>query len=91
MNGCFMGVVHDELHCGGRYRVCIIEPKHQQELVSLRCGSISTMDGETISITCLILARSHDFYREQPLLEGVCIDQVDTHRRPCVYFRQLLG
>jgi hypothetical protein len=29
MNGCFVNIIHDELHCRGRYRVCVIEPEHQ--------------------------------------------------------------
>ena len=86
MNGCLVSIVHDKLYCRGRYWVCVVEPEHQQELLSLLYGSTSTSDRETISETRLILACSHHLYREQPLLEGVCIDEVDTHRRARVYF-----
>ena len=48
MNRCFVGVVRDKLHCGGRYRVCVIEPEHQQELLSLQGRLISATDRETI-------------------------------------------
>ena len=90
MNGCFVSFVHDKLHCRGRYWVCVIEPEHQQELLSLQCGSISTADEKAISLTCLVLAGPHYFYRKQPLLEGVCIDEIDAHRRACADFCQLL-
>jgi len=90
MNGCFVSIIHDKLHCRGRYRVCIVEPEHQQELLPLQCGSIPATDEEAISLTCLILAGPHHLYRKQPLLEGVSIDEVDTHRCACVDFRQLL-
>lgn len=90
VNRCFVSIVHDKLHCRGRYRVCIIEPEHQQELLPLQYGSISAADGETISLTCLVLAGPHHLYREQPLLEGVGIDEVDAYRRACMDFCQLL-
>lgn len=90
MNRCFISIIHDKLHCGGRYRVCVIEPKHQQKLLSLQCGSTSTTDEEAISLTCLILACSHHLYREQPFLEGVSIDEVDAHRSARMDFCQLL-
>ena len=90
MNRRFMSFVHDKLHCRGRYRIRVIEPEHQQELLSLQCGSILAVDWKAISLTCLVLAGPHHLNRKQPLLEIVSIDEVDAHRRACVNFCQLL-
>ena len=90
MYRCFVSFVHDKLHCRGRYRVCVIEPEHQQELLSLQCGSISAADWRAMLLTCLILAGPHHLNRKQPLLESVSSDEVDAHRRSCVNFCQLL-